>query len=99
MAVSTETQSKVVEIFGMRYPLQVGIDEVEMIEEIAKYVDSEMRKNSSLKTTEGVIKVAVIAALNITSELFKERNKSKYLKELIESKTQEILELPSNFDS
>lgn len=97
MALSTETQSKVVEIFGMRYPLQVGVDEVEMIEEISKFVDTEMRKYSNLKTTEGVAKIAVLAALNITSELFKERNKNQTLEDLIETKTKEILDLPSEF--
>lgn len=97
MAVKTETQSKIVEIFGTRYPLQVGADEVGMIEEISKFVDTEMRKYSNLKTTEGVTKIAVLAALNITSELFKEKSKTRTLESLIETKTKEILDLPSGF--
>ncbi len=61
-----------VNIFGSEYTLVSDSDE-NYVKEIARYIDEKMReidKNHSIKST---AKVAILAALNITEELFQER--------------------------
>ncbi len=61
-----------VNIFGTEYTLISDNDEND-VQEIAQYIDQKMReidRNQSIKST---IKVAILAALNITDELFQER--------------------------
>ncbi len=61
-----------VNIFGSEYTLISDSDE-NYVKEIAQYIDEKMReidKNQSIKST---AKVAILAALNITEELFQER--------------------------
>lgn len=61
-----------VNIFGSEYTLVSDSDE-NYVKEIAQYIDEKMRvidKNHSIKST---AKVAILAALNITEELFQER--------------------------
>ena len=62
-----------VNIFGTEYRIR-GTEEAEYIRKAAMYVDAKMREvavSSSLSTTQ----VAVLAALNIVDELFKEQAK------------------------
>ncbi len=59
-------------IFGSEYTLVSDSDE-KYVKEIAQYIDEKMRaidKNQSIKST---AKIAILAALNITEELFQER--------------------------
>lgn len=59
-------------IFGSEYTLVSDSDE-NYVKEIAQYIDEKMRaidKNQSIKST---AKIAILAALNITEELFQER--------------------------
>ena len=61
-----------VNIFGTEYTLISDNDEND-VQEIAQYIDQKMReidRNQSIKST---IKVVILAALNITDELFQER--------------------------
>ena len=61
-----------VNIFGSEYTLISDSDE-NYVKEIAQYIDQKMReidKNQSIRST---AKVAILAALNITDELFQER--------------------------
>ncbi len=61
-----------VNIFGSEYTLVSDSDE-NYVKEIAQYIDEKMRaidKHHSIKST---AKVAILAALNITEELFQER--------------------------
>jgi len=64
----------VVNIFGTEYPIR-GAEDAEYIQKVAMYVDAKMREvavSSSLRST---TQVAVLAALNIVDELFKEQAK------------------------
>lgn len=73
-----------VNIFGSEYTLVSDSDE-NYVKEIAQYIDQKMReidRNQSIRST---AKVAILAALNITDELFQERlYRQKLLEQLDE---------------
>ena len=62
-----------VNIYGNDYPIK-GNTDVEYIRKVAKYVDTKMREVNKSVASESTLKVAILAALNITDELFKERS-------------------------
>ncbi len=61
-----------VNIYGTEYPIK-GTTDVEYIKKVARYVDSKMREVNKNISIDSSLKVAILAALNITDELFKER--------------------------
>lgn len=65
-----------VNIYGNDYPIK-GNTDVEYIRKVAKYVDTKMREVNKNVASESTLKVAILAALNITDELFKERSLKK----------------------
>ena len=67
-----------VNIYGTEYPVR-GESDVEYIREVAEYVDRKMNevdRNTSAKST---LKVAILAALNIADELFREKAEKESL--------------------
>jgi cell division protein ZapA len=58
-----------VEIFGQTYPVRGGADS-RYIEELAAYVDKQMREVSRAGGAVDTLKIAVLAALNIADERF-----------------------------
>ena len=63
-----------VNIYGTEYPIK-GTTDVEYIKKVAQYVDSKMREVNKNISIDSSLKVSILAALNITDELFKEREK------------------------
>jgi len=63
-----------VNIYGTEYPIK-GTTDVEYIKKVAQYVDSKMREVNKNISIDSSLKVAILAALNITDELFKERQR------------------------
>jgi cell division protein ZapA len=63
-----------VNIYGTEYPIK-GTTDVEYIKQVAQYVDSKMREVNKNISIDSSLKVSILAALNITDELFKEREK------------------------
>ena len=61
-----------VSIYGTEYPVKGDADPT-YIEEVAGYVDGKMREVARSLTVKSTTKVAVMAALNITDELFNAR--------------------------
>ena len=61
-----------VEIYGSEYRIK-GDADLEYIKRVAAYVDERMRQVSQLTTDSAVSKIAILAAINIADELFKER--------------------------
>ena len=61
-----------VSIYGTEYPVKGDADPA-YIEEVADYVDGKMREVARSLTVKSTTKVAVMAALNITDELFNAR--------------------------
>lgn len=62
-----------VNIYGNDYPIK-GNTDVEYIRKVAKYVDNKMREVDKSTANDSTLKVAILAALNITDELFRERS-------------------------
>ena len=69
-----ETESVTVTIFGKEYTLKGGADS-EYVQEIAAFVDkrmSEVARNAAVVSTD---RIAILAAVNIADELFREQHK------------------------
>jgi cell division protein ZapA len=62
-----------VEIGGQRYPIRSTLDE-RYVAELAAYVDQKMRAASDAAPTSDLLGLAVLVALNIADEFFRERD-------------------------
>lgn len=65
-----------VNIFGTEYPIK-GSTDTEYIKKVAGYVDQKMREIDQNIPIDSSLKVAILAALNITDELFREKEKKE----------------------
>jgi cell division protein ZapA len=63
-----------VEIAGQRYPIRSGLDE-RYVTELAAYVDQKMRAASDSAPASDMLGLAVLVALNIADEYFRERDR------------------------
>jgi cell division protein ZapA len=61
-----------VEIAGQRYPIRSALDE-RYVTELAAYVDQKMRAASESAPSSDMLGLAVLVALNIADEYFRER--------------------------
>jgi cell division protein ZapA len=77
-----------VEIFGQSYALRAGEDPA-YIEKIAGYVDREMGEVGRMAGAVDSVRIAVLAALNITDQLFQAREGQDGVKAL-ESRAQDL---------
>jgi cell division protein ZapA len=62
-----------VEILGQRYPVRSALDE-EYVAELASYVDGKIRTAAEAAPSSDLVRVAVLAALNIADEFFRARD-------------------------
>ena len=84
-------QSVKVNIFGEDYLIKGDTDD-SYIQEVAKYVDQKMKEVAERMSNKLPLRVAVLAAMSITDDLFKEKNdKDKKLQD-VEEKSQSLLE-------
>lgn len=65
-----EAQVVSVEIRGQRYPIRSTLD-AQYVNGLATYVDEKMRAASDSTPSSDVLRLAVVAALNIADELFR----------------------------
>ena len=63
-----------VEIAGQRYPIRSTLDE-RYVTELAAYVDQKMRAASDSAPASDMLGLAVLVALNIADEYFRERER------------------------
>ena len=70
--MSDELSSIKVSIFGREYNVKGGSDE-EYVKKLASHVDSVMREIAEKTGSLSSARIAILAALNIADELFKER--------------------------
>jgi cell division protein ZapA len=84
-------RSVTVQIAGNRYPLKTDEDD-RFIKALASYVDTKMREAQKSTRTVDTQTVAVLAALQITEELFAEREESRELRKSIREKSQSLLD-------
>jgi cell division protein ZapA len=80
-----------VNIYGEDYPIKADIDSSYIIR-VAQYVDKKMREAADRSPHRIPVKVAVLAAMNIADELFKEREDKDKKLSLVEEKAQTLLE-------
>ncbi len=80
-----------VTIFGEEYPLR-GDANTDYMLRVAEYVDRSMRTVAEKSAHLSTAKVAVLAALNIADELFRERSDSQKQLTDVEEKASDILD-------
>lgn len=81
-----------VQIGGQRFALRGDQDE-RMMREMASYVDGRMKELQKQTRTADTQSLAVLAALQITEELFKERRARKDLKKRVRERSNALLQL------
>jgi cell division protein ZapA len=86
----TDSKSIKVKIFGSEYPLR-GESE-ELTKKVASYVDEMINTIHGKIPEQPPLTVAVLSALNITEDLFKEREKNRILTVHLESEVSKINE-------
>lgn len=84
-------QSVKVNIFGEDYQIK-GDTDASYIQEVAGYVDLKMKEVAEKLSNKLPLRVAVLAAMNITGELFKERDDKDKKLLGVEEKSQFLLE-------
>ena len=93
--MSTSKVTVKLNIYGEEYPVKSEAD-IAYIEQVGLYVDKKMKEVAEKLPQYSTSKVAVLAALNIADELFKERQeKEKQLLE-VEQKAHNLLEWLDN---
>ena len=86
-----KNQSVKVNIFGEDYPIKGDADALN-IKKVAKYVDQKMKQVAERLSNKLPLRVAVLAAMNITDELIKEREDKEKKLLNIEEKAQFLTE-------
>lgn len=81
-----------VKIFGHEYTLK-GEADVEYVQKVAEFVDRKMNEVSSNSTVASTTKVAILAAVNIADELFREHQKRHEALSMLDERTEQIAEL------
>ena len=76
-----------VTIFGSEYAIR-GDSDPEYIRQVAEYVDAKMKEVDESTSVKSSLKVAILAALNIADELFRERSEKEEIVSSYERKLQ-----------
>jgi len=85
------TKTIEVEVFGHRFSLQ-GEGEEAYFHELAEYVDQQMRTLTQKTRTSTPTKLAILAAINITDQLFRQKRNRHVGEAEIERRAQILLE-------
>lgn len=85
----TERSTEKVEIFGQEYKLK-GVGNPQYIHKIAGYVDSKMREIAHSSGIMSQSRIAILAALNITDELYQEREERERVQGELEGKAAKL---------
>ncbi|KAA3616060.1 MAG: cell division protein ZapA [Calditrichaeota bacterium] len=95
----TEEQANniTVQIYGSEYSIK-GDSDVEYMQEIATYIDRKMKDIQQNTSTKPALKVAILAALNIVDELFRERELNAKAMTELEQKISKLTELVMTFE-
>jgi len=78
-----------VNIYGTDYPIK-GNTNTEYIKKVAEYVDQKMHEVDQSVAVVSTLKVAILAALNIADELFKERTDKEEFAHQFEDKIRKL---------
>src|SRR3954466_8897995 len=85
----TDPKSVSVEIFGQRYPIRSSLD-VEYIQRLAQFVDGKIRAAGDSAPSGDPVRLAVLAALNIADELFRELETARTRDGSVTERTEEL---------
>jgi cell division protein ZapA len=80
-----------VTILGQEYPVRADADD-DYIREIAAFLDARMRMIQQAEPSRPPLKIAILAALNLTDEVFTLVREKKELQERYERKVREFTE-------
>ncbi|MDH5405468.1 MAG: cell division protein ZapA [Candidatus Aminicenantes bacterium] len=80
-----------VEIYGQTYKIR-GAGGKEYIQQLADYVDKEMKEISDITDTIDSLKVAILAAINIADEYFKTKKEFKRTERVISEKIERLIQ-------
>jgi cell division protein ZapA len=72
----SDSNSVSVEIFGQRYPIRSALD-AEYVNRLASFVDGKIRAAGEAAPNGDPVRLAVLAALNIADELFRQIESSR----------------------
>ncbi len=87
-----DPRSVTVTIYGHEYTLK-GEAEPEYVEKVAEFVDRKMREVSEGSALVSTTKIAMLAAINIADELFRERRKRQEALAMLDDRTGQIAAL------
>jgi cell division protein ZapA len=91
--MSDESNQVSISIFGQEYSVKAPADP-EYIKKIGEYLDGKMREvQSGFTTTQSSTRIAILAAMNITDELFNSRKSSGTEDSEVEEKISTLIEL------
>jgi cell division protein ZapA len=79
-----------VEIFGQTYAVQAGA-ETGYVEQLAAFVDAQMREVSRGAGAVDSVRIAVLAALNIADELFQAKSRLQGIDEQVKRRTEGLV--------
>ena len=92
MAEKEDNQIKIT-IFGQEYSVNAPADET-YIKKIAEYLDEKMREvQSGFSTTQSSTRIAILAGMNITDELFTAKQSGESDSSDAEQKISSLIEL------
>ena len=81
-----------VEIFGSEYHIRADAD-ADYVKTVAAFVDAKMSEIAQNQSLVSSTKVAILAAINIADELFKERRKREQTEQDVSEKAQALSEV------
>jgi cell division protein ZapA len=91
--MNEESNQVSISIFGQEYSVKAPADP-EYIKRIGEYLDGKMREvQSGFSTTQSSTRIAILAAMNITDELFKARQSGDSEDTEVEQKISSLIEL------
>jgi len=87
-----EPESVTVNIFGKEYTLR-GAAEAEYVQEVAAFVDRRMNEVARGTPVASTARVAILAAVNIADELFREQRKRNEDRATLEDRSDQLTRL------
>ena len=91
--MSEESNQVQISIFGQEYSVKAPADS-DYIKKIAEYLDAKMREvQSGFTTTQSSTRIAILAGMNITDELFNSRQSGESENTEVEQKLSSLIEL------
>jgi|TARA_B100001146_G_scaffold26208_1_gene19795 cell division protein ZapA len=91
--MSEESNQVQISIFGQEYSVKAPADS-DYIKKIAEYLDAKMREvQSGFTTTQSSTRIAILAGMNITDELFNSRQSGESENTEVEQKISSLIEL------